>query len=515
MKYKFLFYFLLLFSLRVSAQSWMWGSQEMGSGDVWNVATNSNGDAYQTGNFRSTILFGLNQLNNSTAGAGADVFLVKYNSSGNALWAKQSFIINGSLSSSVGNSVATDISGNICVVGNFYGDIYFGSDTLIDSLWPPPKYGSVFLVKYNSNGTVLWARQSDVRDINSNGGTGWSVATDISSNIYITGSFQNTISFGTDTLSNNFKPASYGDVYLIKYNPNGNVLWAKQSTIPSSSSFGTAYSVTTDIWDNVYVTGFFDDTISFGAYTLHGKLHTDNIFLVKYDSLGKVLWARQSTGSVNDAYSVTTDFSGNIYTTGQFENSVSFDTITLSSNNSQYGDIFLVKYDSSGKVLWAKQSFSHPVKLNFSDISKAGYSLASDKYGHIFLSGAIDTTTFFCGDTLNVPLGKADPAMIMEFDTAGNALCSSVICTGGDDNNAVTCDLTGKYVYLGGDAYYSVVLGSDSLSPYTYGEAAFVARWQPCEGGSEQGVINISKQNLNAIIFPRPEQRNFYYSNHW
>src|SRR5947207_3293086 len=69
------------------------------------------------------------------------------------------------------------------------------------------------------------------------------------------------------------------------------------------------------------------------------------------------LWAKGIGGAGNDnGNSITIDASGNVYTTGFFEDTVDFDPgagIFNLTSDSGSDDIFISKLDSSGNFIWA------------------------------------------------------------------------------------------------------------------------------------------------------------------
>src|SRR4029077_5855625 len=123
-------------------------------------------------------------------------------------------------------SVATDISGNIYITGNFNDTITFGAFQLISL------HGySAFIVKYSPSGIVLWAKQSHIASI-VNYEMCNSITTDKDGNAYISGGFSDSIWFDSFTLTTQpFRPF-ISSVFLVKYDSNGNVLWATQAKIP-------------------------------------------------------------------------------------------------------------------------------------------------------------------------------------------------------------------------------------------------------------------------------------------
>ena len=196
--------------------------------------------------------------------------------------------------------------------------------------------GEVFAQSPN----YLWAKSA--------GGTssdwGKSVATDASGNVFVCGVFESlSITFGSYTLTN--ASASSGDIFLVKYDASGNVIWAK-SAGGTDDDYG--YSVATDASGNTFVTGrFHSPSITFGSYTLtNASAGSGDIFLVKYDASGNVIWAKSTGGTTEDkSSSVATDARGNCFVTGGFwSSSITFGSYTLNNASAGKGDIFLAKF---------------------------------------------------------------------------------------------------------------------------------------------------------------------------
>jgi hypothetical protein len=110
-------------------------------------------------------------------------------------------------------------------------------------------------------------------------------------------------------------------VVMIANAQSPNWKWAK-SAGGLADDFGN--SITTDASGNVYVTGYFlSATITFGSYTLtNANTSSADFFIVKYDALGNVLWAKRAGGTLGDAgNSISTVTSGNVYVAGYFSSS--------------------------------------------------------------------------------------------------------------------------------------------------------------------------------------------------
>jgi hypothetical protein len=202
---------------------------------------------------------------------------------------------------------------------------------------------------------------------------GHGVAVDGSGNVYLTGYFQNTVSFGGSTLSSQ----SDRDIYLASFDSSGKHRWSKGF---GGTSFDYGYGVAADGSGNVYLTGSFGRLVNFGGSTLSSQ-SSDDIYLASFDSSGKHRWSKRFGGSGTDiGYALAADSSGNIYITGSFTTSVDLGGSTFTSQGSY--DVFLASFDAQGKHRWSR---SHGAS-NYD----YGYAIAADSKG-----GACSTGHFY------------------------------------------------------------------------------------------------------------------------
>ena len=462
--------FLLLVSLQSSAQNWLWGAKgETGlKTDLFakNVATNKTGNAYHTGGFETMLMFGTDTLTSIFE----DAYLVKYDPNGNVLWAKQS--VTNPRGSTIAYSVASDDLDNSYITGTTGGNqADFGPYSL--------KGGTqLFLVKYSPAGGVQWAVQPST----TGNAVGYCVATDKFGHEYVTGQMWGPITFGSYTLPNS-------GIFLAKYDRNGKVIWAVQPGV-CDSSFG--YSVATDRFGNVYISGQFQEHLTFGSSALFTKY--PQVFMAKYDSNGNVLWAVQSTGGCPHCpasampfipycgMTVAADNAGSSYITGAYYDSITFGKTSLHTNpiNARY-DIFLTKYSSTGQFVWAESA-------DCIDKQQWGaVSISTDTLSHVYISGSCNggNTPFkiaMGGDTFTYSgtFVNDAPSLLIQFDSSGKALCGTLEAGGGEYPNAVASDPSGNYVYLGGGFTTQLYFGPDTLNDNSAGYDTYVARWKPC-----------------------------------
>jgi hypothetical protein len=264
-----------------------------------------------------------------------------------------------------------------------------------------------------------------------------SVVTDTIGNSYVTGYFNISISFSGRT---NFTSAGSTDMFVVKYSPSGEVLWAKSA---GGTDADIATSVAVDKLGNVYVSGYFKSpTISFGPTSLtNAGGNTYDLFIVKYNSNGEVVWAKSSGGTGDDrAYGIAVDYLGNCFITGYFVSStITFGSTTLT--NSGALDVYLVKYNSNGTVQWAKSASGSGYDY--------AYGLAIDKFGNSFVVGDFNGNTITFGSSILTGVANVD-MFVVKYAPDGNVLWANRAGVSSDNvAYTVAVDITGN-CYVGG-----------------------------------------------------------------
>lgn len=334
------------------------------------VTTDKAGNVYLTGYFYSPkIGFGKDSLTN--AGNVGDIFIVKYDGLGNVIWAKR----EGAIALEIPHAIHVDDNNNVIVTGRFSSNsITFGTTilTLAGSM-------DVFIVKYDTSGNLLWAKGAG-------GGSndeGYSLSTDNSGNIYVSGYFTQPANFGTIKLTS----AGISDMFLAKYDPSGNILWAKSA---GGKGDDRATAVNTDASGNSYIAGYFtNDSISFGLITIPNKPR-DNSFLAKYNTDGNVIWAN-AVGGDSQALDLTL-FNSNVYVCGSFQaDTLTYGTTNLIINGSS--DFFLLNCDTDGKPKWA---IKQTLEGKSGEIAR---SLTNDNLGNVIITGLFSSEPLTLGTT--------------------------------------------------------------------------------------------------------------------
>ena len=249
---------LVLNSLNINAQTFAWANSintALGSVNLFGISVDLNGNSYVTGDFQGTITLGTIQI---TSYGLTDMFIAKYNSNGNCLWAKHAGGVYWDNNPGFAG-IAIDTNGNSYITGCFTGTATFDTVQIISY---GPNSIDIFIAMYDSIGNCVWAKHAGGNYID----YGYAISVDKKGNSYITGPFEGTAHFGTISLSN-YGPDGYSDIFIAKYDHYGNCLWAKHAG--GNSNDGGA-GITVDAYGNSYITGDYDGIAKFDTIQLTG-----------------------------------------------------------------------------------------------------------------------------------------------------------------------------------------------------------------------------------------------------
>lgn len=241
-------------------------------------------------------------------------------------WTKQ----EGTEHDDEGYSIATDGDDNLFVAGYTYGALHGNTSA---------GGGDLFVIKYDGSGTRSWTQQLGTAQ----GDIAHGVATDAAGNVYVTG-------YTHGNLGN--VNAGDVDIFIVKYDGSGALQWIRQ--------FGTtrvdiAYAITVDTSGNLYVAGDTHGTLEPGGPYANPDAtgHTSDLFVIKYDAAGNLLWIRQlGTAKLDGVFGVTTDASGAVYLAGHTRGDLDGNTNADPSGATQ--DVVVVRYDGDGNKQWTK-----------------------------------------------------------------------------------------------------------------------------------------------------------------
>ena len=423
-----------------------WARTWGGSGYDWgeSVAVDTSRNVFVAGYFFKTVDFDPGSgVDNHTSNGYADAFLIKFDPSGNSLWARTW----GGVSPVGDNasSVAIDPSGSAYVAGNFTDTIDFDPGAGVDS-HTSGGTADAFLSKFDSSGDFLWTRTW--------GGLGWggvtrSVAVDASGSAFVSGYFRGTADFDPGSEVDSHSANGDEDAFLSKFDSSGEFVWA---ITWGGTAHDWAASVAIDPSGDSYVASYFEGTADFdpgSGVDNHASNGETDACLSKFDLNGEFLWARTWGGAdEDDAYSVAIDASGNPYVAGSFAGTVDFDpgggVDDLTSSGAD--DAFLSKFDGSGDFLCV-------LTWGGADSDDA-QSIAIDPSGNAFVAGCFyGTADFDPGSGIDSHTSNGDyDVFLSKFDSAGEFLWSTTWGGAnplGDYPSSVAIDALGNALVAG------------------------------------------------------------------
>ena len=330
---------------------------------------------------------------------------------------------------------------------------------------------------------------------NNGGGTGdeagKSVTTDIYGNVYITGFFRSkTIQFGTATLANTDTSGNTDDIFLVKYDSLGALLWAKSFGGPADEE---STSLTTDYLGNVYLTANYTSLVMHVGFVTLTNANTDSTtltydaFTAKFNQAGNVQWAKSFGGYYDENINgITSDAAGNTYITGYFSSdTVYFDTSKVITHGG--ADIFIAKLDLFGDVLWAKNTGG--------TMDDKSFAIATDSIGNIAITGlfysntiSFDTIKLHKRDTTGtVSSGYSNDIFTAKYNPAGKVLWAksaggSYLYADDANSNAVAMDKKGNVYITGYFRYDSIYFGNIKLYSPAESRDVFITKYNSSNG---------------------------------
>jgi len=286
---------------------------------VFSIAMDEFDNIFCAGNFLGAVDFDPDSTNfylNSSSNVGGEAFISKFNSNGQFNWVKQ---FESSDNSYVA-SIAIDELNNMIITGGFKGLTDFNPGIYSHNIDSNGDY-DIFICKLDSSGTYIWAK--------SIGGTEYErstyITTDQIDNIYITGTFQDSIDMDPGSGVHNIIALGSWDSFILKLDSAGNYIWSKPF---QSLQEITIEKITFDPLGDLYTTGSFKGTVDFDPGPNNFTLSSFNYgaFINKLNPLGEFVWAKNITSENGEVYggSICIDDSFEVYTTGTFKGYTDF-----------------------------------------------------------------------------------------------------------------------------------------------------------------------------------------------
>ena len=288
------------------------------------------------------------------------------------------------------------------------------------------------------------------------GGNAWdqgrAITTDSLENIYTVGYFEGTADLDPGPAVQNFTSTSSQALFIQKFDPSGILLWAKAVT--GGQIHGNSIDVDND--GNVVIVGHYGNTLDFdpgpSTYNLT-SINSWDIFVLKLNNSGDFIWAKSIGGDWGEdrCFDLQLDGAGNVYFVGQFYGTADFDpgpsVYTLAGANG-FWDSYIVKLDTNGDFLWAKNFGSSPY-------DSQATAICLDQANGVFIAGVYENTADFDpgAAVYSSTSNGAHDIYLVKLDTSGNFLWARTTGSTPDekcfdmdiDANGSVC-LTGQFI---------------------------------------------------------------------
>jgi len=276
---------------------------------IYAIAIDHEDRIYVAGSYRGTATFS-NEITLASYSSSTTIFLARYDTAGTCLWARRA---GGNNSTNIARGLALSDSGDVFLVGKAGGNPVRAGDLEMPN---PGNAWQVFMARYDSTGTVLWARISTGSSSN-----GDKIARAVSiqgDRLFVTGKAEFTEA-SYDGLPLTHTPNS-GSLFVMACDLQGNGQWAR-SYGGMATVEGTG--IAADSLGNLFVAGSLRGSLYLPDDTLASVGSDDDILLLGLDLQGNYRWGHSAGSAERDlAWGVVADGMGNAYAAIQFEQSI-------------------------------------------------------------------------------------------------------------------------------------------------------------------------------------------------
>lgn len=221
---------------------------------IYEIALDDNGNIYGTGSFQGDIDFDEYTQGNEHSGTSNNyhnILMFKLNGSGTLIW---SDVVLGNSFNNVGESITVSIEGEVFVSGTFGKTVDFNTGTGTNNITSNANSQDVYILKLDTNGVFQWATNIGGDSYDKTGG----LALNIDGDLYISGSFKNTVNFDPLTNNNIFTSKGQSDAFLLQLDANG---LFKRVFILAGKTEVNANNIFNDPYGNLFLTGGFTDSV--------------------------------------------------------------------------------------------------------------------------------------------------------------------------------------------------------------------------------------------------------------
>ncbi len=315
--------------------------------------------------------------------------------------------------------------------------------------------GNMFISKLDASGTCLWTSVCISHVLPDPYGPYFTgLEYDGMGHLYATGFFSDTMIFGNDTLFSPTCTDYCNTPFLMKMDTNGNFTWA----VCFKGSTNAEINAPVVGGLNIYVSGTYKDSLFFdGIHIGTPASYASRSFIAKLDTSGHSLWAHNIGTSPYNTANFSLNFDGKyLYTLGRFIDSLVLPAQVLHDPGPLSGLIYMIKYDTSGNVVWGKGGYS---KIHG---SLHDGSMIYDNASHLYVVGMFNDSVTIYGTKFTTSSTNIYKDYVARFDTAGNfewAIAAGNKWLSGIYPSCMTADDSGLYLVA---AFMGTVVIGDS-----------------------------------------------------
>ena len=222
----------------------------------YGISTLSDDSTVVTGYFNDSATFGEGEVNETVLVSDGyrDIFVARYNPDGTLAWAKRS----GGTNWDEGYGITTLSDDSTVMTGYFRSSATFGEGEANETVLVSAAWNDIFVARYNTDGTLAWAK----RAVGMYRNIGEGITTLSDNSTVVTGYFEDSVIFGAGEANETVLVSDdIYDIFVARYNPDGTLTWAKRS---GGTNDDGGIGITTLSDDSTVVTGYFDDSATFG-----------------------------------------------------------------------------------------------------------------------------------------------------------------------------------------------------------------------------------------------------------
>jgi len=349
-------------------------SDNNGLAEIKAMVTDPQGNVYVAGEVMGTFDLDPGPGTDTVDGTGGTKpFIAKFNTAGAYVWGKS---FGGTMSDYV-SLMAIDSNGDLVVAGRFFSNDFVvpGTSYTLSS----QGLDDIYVCKFNSNGSLLWAREFGSQGNEYANG----LSIDPSNNIIFVGNFMNTVDFNPSSQVNSLTAAGNSDSFICILNSNGGYVNAMSF---NSLSAPSVYKVVNDTAGNIYLSGTFNALCDFdpsaSTYTMVALGYND-FYVAKYTANLGFVWAKplKSNASYEVLSTLSISQNGEVIITGHTDGTIDLDPSVSTASFTAVGvDTYICKWDSNGKYLWHR-NFGNNLYDYINDLSM-------DSKGDFYLVGS-------------------------------------------------------------------------------------------------------------------------------